>query len=57
MEYPESRILKAGNRQHFEPAHYARAAVDERMLIVGERVSEAPNDIAERRVTRTASVP
>jgi hypothetical protein len=41
---PESRIMKAGNGQHFEQAYNAQAAVDEQMLIVGERVSAAPND-------------
>jgi hypothetical protein len=44
---PESRIMKAGNGQHFEQAYNAQAAVDEQMLIVGERVSAAPNDKAE----------
>jgi len=41
---PESRIMKAGNGAHFEQAYNAQAAVDEQMLIVGERVSAAPND-------------
>jgi transposase len=41
---PESRIMKAGNGSHFQQAYNAQAAVDERMLIVGERVSVAPND-------------
>jgi hypothetical protein len=44
---PESRIMKAGNGQHFEQAYNAQAAVDEQMLIVGERVSVAPNDKEE----------
>ena len=44
---PESRIMKAGNGQHFEQAYNAQAAVDEQMLIVGERVSAAPNDKEE----------
>src|SRR6266700_3873569 len=44
---PESRIMKAGNGQHFEQAYNAQAAVDEQMLIVGERVSVAPNDKQE----------
>jgi len=44
---PESRIMKAGNGQHFEQAFNAQAAVDEAMLIVGERVSVAPNDKQE----------
>jgi len=44
---PESRIMKAGNGQHFEQAYNAQAAVDEQMLIVGERVSVAANDKEE----------
>lgn len=44
---PESRIMKAGNGGHFEQAYNAQAAVDEQMLIVGERVSVAPNDKQE----------
>ncbi len=44
---PESRIMKAGNGQHFEQAYNAPAAVDEQMLIVGERLSVAPNDKEE----------
>jgi transposase/ethanolamine utilization protein EutQ (cupin superfamily) len=44
---PESRIMKAGNGQHFEQAYNAQAAVDEQMLIVGERLSVAPNDKEE----------
>jgi len=44
---PESRIMKAGNGQHFEQAYNAQAAVDEAMLIVGQRVSAAPNDKQE----------
>ena len=38
---PESRIMKAGSGQHFEQAYNAQAAVDEAMLIVGQRVSDA----------------
>jgi transposase len=42
---PESRIMKAGSGQHFEQSHNAQAAVEvESLLIVGERVSQAPND-------------
>jgi hypothetical protein len=41
---PESRIMKAGSGNHFEQAYNAQAAVDEAMLIVGQRVSESPND-------------
>src|SRR5438552_6113890 len=44
---PESRIMKAGNGSHFEQAYNAQAAVNEQMLIVGERVSVAPNDKEE----------
>jgi transposase len=44
---PESRIMKAGNGQHFEQACNAQAAVNEVMLIVGQRVSAAPNDKQE----------
>lgn len=42
---PESRIMKAGNGQHFEQAYNAQAAVTvDSMLIVGQQVSDAPND-------------
>jgi len=44
---PESRIMKAGSGNHFEQAYNAQAAVDEAMVIVGERVSDAPNDKQE----------
>jgi transposase len=44
---PESRIMKAGSGNHFEQAFNAQAAVDEAMIIVGERVSDAPNDQQE----------
>jgi len=45
---PESRIMKAGNGQHFEQSYNAQAAVEvESRLIVGERVSQAPNDKQE----------
>jgi transposase len=44
---PESRIMKAGNGQHFEQAYNPQAVVDGAMLIVGERVSDAPNDKLE----------
>jgi hypothetical protein len=43
---PESRIMKAGG-PHFEQAFNAQAVVDEAMIIVGERVSDAPNDKQE----------
>ena len=42
---PESRIMKAGSGQHFEQSYNAQAAVEvASRLIVGERVSAAPND-------------
>jgi transposase len=44
---PESRIMKAGSGQHFEQTYNAQAAVDPAMIIVGERVSDAPNDKQE----------
>ena len=44
---PESRIMKAGNGKHFEQAYNAQAAVDEAMMIVGQRMSVAPNDKQE----------
>jgi transposase len=52
---PESRIMKAGNGQHFEQNYNAQAAVEvESRLIVGERVSQAPNDKQELVPTLTA---
>jgi len=54
---PESRIMKAGNGNHFEQSYNAQAAVEvESRLIVGERVSQAPNDKQEL-VPTLASVP
>ena len=44
---PESRIMKAGSGPHFEQAYNAQAAVDSALLIVGARVSDAPNDKQE----------
>ena len=45
---PESRILKAGNGNHFEQSYNAQAAVEvDSRLIVGQRVSQAPNDKQE----------
>lgn len=42
---PESRIMKAGSGQHFEQSFNAQAAVEvESRLIIGQRVSDAPND-------------
>jgi transposase len=54
---PESRIMKAGNGSHFEQAYNAQAAVDEQMVIVGERVSVAPNDKEELAPTVAAISP
>ena len=50
---PESRIMKAGSGPHFEQSFNAQAAVEvDSRLIVGERVSQSPNDkqelVAER---------
>jgi transposase len=45
---PKSRIMKAGNGQHFEQSYNAQAAVEvDSRLIVGDRVSSAPNDKQE----------
>lgn len=42
---PDSRIMKAGSGAHFEQAYNAQAAVEvNTRLIVGQRVSPAPND-------------
>ena len=46
--------MKAGSGQHFEQAYNAQAAVDEAMLIVGQRVSDAPNDKQELAATVAA---
>ena len=54
---PESRIMKAGSGQHFEQAYNAQAAVDEAMLIVGQRVSVAANDKRELAPTVSAISP
>jgi hypothetical protein len=44
----QSRIMKAGSGQHFEQSYNAQAAVEvDSRLIVGERVSQAPNDKQE----------
>lgn len=53
----ESRIMKAGNGNHFEQSYNAQAAVEvESRLIVGQRVSQAANDKQEL-VPTLASVP
>jgi transposase len=45
---PESKIMKAGNGNHFEQSYNAQAVVEvESRLIVGERVSQSPNDKQE----------
>jgi transposase len=45
---PESRIMKAGNGNHFAQCYNAQAAVEvESRLIVGQRVSQSPNDKQE----------
>jgi transposase len=54
---PQSRIMKAGNGQHFEQSYNAQAAVDQALLIVGERVSAAPNDKCELVPTTAAISP
>ena len=55
---PESRIMKAGSGEHFQQSYNAQAAVavDSR-LIVGQRVSQAPNDKQELVPTVSAVVP
>lgn len=54
---PESRIMKAGSGQHFEQAYNAQAAVDtDSLLIMGQRVSDAPNDKRQLQPT-VASIP
>ena len=54
---PESRIMKAGSGNHFEQAYNAQAAVDQAMLILGARVSDAPNDKQELAPTVAAISP
>jgi len=49
--------MKAGNGQHFEQAYNAQAAVNEVMLIVGQRGSDAPNDKQELVATVQAICP
>ena len=49
--------MKAGGGQHFEQSHNAQAAVEvESRLVVGQRVSQAPNDKKEPGPT-LASIP
>jgi transposase len=54
---PQSRIMKAGSGAHFEQSYNAQAAVDGAMLIVGARVSVAPNDKQELPATVDAISP
>jgi hypothetical protein len=54
---PESRIMKAGSGNHFEQSYNAQVAVEvESRLIVGQRVSQAPNDKQEL-VPTLAAIP
>jgi transposase len=54
----ESRIMKAGSGQHFEQSYNAQAAVEvDSRLIVGQRVSQAPNDKQELVPTLRAIAP
>jgi transposase len=55
---PQSRIMKAGTGNHFEQSYNAQAAVEvQSRLIVGERVSQAPNDKQELLPTLQAIPP
>jgi len=54
---PESRIMKAGSGDHFEQAYNAQAVAEvESRLIVGARVSPAPND-KEQMVPTVQTIP
>ena len=54
---PESRIMKAGNGDHFEQSYNAQAVVEvESRLIVGERVSQSPTD-KQQLVPTLAAIP
>lgn len=54
---PESRIMKAGNGNHFDQSYNAQAVVEvESRLIVGQRVSQAANDKQEL-VPTLAAIP
>lgn len=50
---PESRIMKAGNGEHFEQAYNAQAAVDTEgsQLVLGARVTDKCNDKEELKAT------
>lgn len=54
---PPSAIMKAGSGAHFEQSYNAQAAVDQAMIIVGQRVSVAPNDKRELPATVAAISP
>jgi len=55
---PESRIMKAGNGQHFEQSYNAQAAVEvDSRLIVAAPVSQAPNDKEQLVPTLAAAAP
>jgi hypothetical protein len=54
---PVSGIMKAGSGQHFEQSYNAQIAVDQAMLIMGQRVSVAPNDKKELVPTAAAISP
>jgi transposase len=55
---PDSRIMKAGNGEHFEQSYNAQAGVEvESRLIVTQRVSDSPNDKQELEPTLAASSP
>jgi transposase len=54
---PESRIMKAGNGNHYEQSYNAQAVVEvQSRLIVGQRVSQSPNDKQEL-VPTLAAIP
>ena len=54
---PDSRIMKAGNGDHFEQSYNAQAAVEvASRLVVGQRISQSPNDKQEL-VADLAAIP
>ena len=54
---PTSSIMKAGSGAHFEQSYNAQIAVDQARLIMGQRVSVAPNDKQELPPTVAAISP
>ena len=54
---PASAIMKAGSGAHFEQSYNAQVAADAVMVIVGARVSLAPNDKQELPATVAAISP